>query len=83
MVAALACVAVAAAGAQTSALSESDRAEIQQLSEKYLRALNGPAPRESTPGCLRPARCSRSPSGCIEAREKLIELVRSERPCRS
>lgn len=71
---------VAAAG-QTSALSERDRAEIQQLSEQYLRLLNACAAEEYA-GLFAPGAFFHSTfRGHVEGREKLIELVRSERHC--
>src|SRR5688572_3448203 len=76
------CVAASiAAAAQGRPLTDTDRAEIQQLSEKYLRALNACAAEEYA-GLFAPgAHFESTFRGRIEGREKLIELVRSERHC--
>ena len=73
-------VAAPAARAQTS-LTDADRAEIQQLSEKYLRALNTCAAEEYAALFAPGAFFESTFRGRIEGREKLIELVKSERHC--
>jgi hypothetical protein len=74
------CLTVGPAGAQV-ALSQADRAEIQQLSEKYLRLLNSCAAEEYAALFAPGAYFESTFRGRVEGREKLIELVKSERHC--
>ena len=76
-----ACAAVVTVSAQTKTLSDADRAEIQQLSEKYLRLLNACAADDYAALFAPGAYFESTFRGRIEGREKLIELVRSERHC--
>ena len=62
-------------------LSDADRTEIQQLSEKYLRALNSCAAEEYAALFAPGAFFESTFRGRIESRDKLIELVKSERHC--
>jgi len=64
-----------------SSFSNGDRAEIQSLSEKYLRALNACAAEDYAALFAPGAYFFSTFRGRIEGREKLIELVRSERHC--
>ncbi len=73
-------LAVVTTPAQTP-LSEGDRTEIQQLSEKYLRTLNACAAEQYADLFAPGAYFESTFRGRIEGRAKLIELVRSERHC--
>ena len=70
-----------AGAAQSTGLSERDRAEIQHLSEQYLRALNACAAEEYAALFAPGSYFESTFRGRIEGRDKLIELVRSERHC--
>lgn len=74
------CLTADPAEAQT-ALSQADREEIQQLSEKYLRLLNSCAAEEYAALFAPGAYFESTFRGRVEGREKLIELVTSERHC--
>lgn len=63
-------------------LSAADRAEIQQLSERYLRALNACAAEEYAALFAPDGYFESTFRGRVQGREKLIELVRSERHCK-
>jgi hypothetical protein len=80
LLAAAMCGGVAGA-AQLPTLSERDRAEIQQLSADYLRALNACAAEEYAALFASGAWFESTFRGRIEGRDQLIALVRSERHC--
>ena len=72
---------VSAEPAPQIVLTQADRDEIQQLSAKYLRALNACAAEEYAALFAPGSYFESTFRGRIEGREKLIELVKSERHC--
>ena len=72
---------VSAEPAPQMVLTQGDRDEIQQLSAKYLRALNSCAAEEYAALFAPGSYFESTFRGRIEGREKLIELVKSERHC--
>jgi hypothetical protein len=73
--------AAAPRAAQAPSLSARDRTEIQQLSEQYLRLLNACAAEEYAALFAPGAFFFSTVRGRIEGRDRLLELVRSERHC--